>query len=424
MRVRISLFLMALLLSSQALYALDFTLSAGGGVQYTDNALKVADNEESDYETRLDGSFGLDHEGKSWLVNMDYRASYLEFADDTQSDSTEVNGIASVQYEQFDDVLFWNLSNSIRSIVSDRQDTDISDNRENRSISTFSPVLRMPLSRVDSLNTTVSYSKIAYEENNQQDSERLGGSVGWMHRFSRVDSLDLTGAYYDVSFDSALSEYEYYTARLTYASTLSKLSYSLVAGYNETQREIFEDTDGPYLNANFVYEDGFSQWELNLLQELTDTSRGNNNGNLTELGDSASASGRVDVYEVLSGELSYNTEAVCSVCVISLSVLASEESYEILPDDNRELSARVGFDYNFSRRSSLGVDAAYSDTTFTGNNPRADFNLQIYNIFFQRFLTRNFSMRLSSSFEKRDSDAASDKYEEIRGGISVSYEFL
>ena len=424
MRVTIPVVFMALLLSGQSLYALDFTISAGVGVQYTDNALKVADDEESDYETRLEGSLGLDHEGKSWLVDMAYQAAYLEYAEDTQSDSTEINGRASVQYEQFQDVLFWNASNSIRSIVSDRRDADISDNRENRSISTFSPELRIPVSRVDSLNTTLSYSRIAYEESNQQDSERLGGSVGWTHRFSRVDTLDITGAYDDVSFDSALNEYEYYTTRLTYASTLSRLSYSLVVGYNETQRDFFEDADGLYFNANFLYDNGASQLELNLLQELTDTSRGNNNDSLTDLGDSASASGFVDVYEVVSGELAYNSQAICSVCDVRLSVLVSEESYEILPDDSREISASVEFDYNFSRRSSLGMDVTYSDTAFTSNNPRADYDLQLYNMFFQRTITRNFSMRLSTSFEKRSSDAASDSYEEIRGGISVSYEFL
>jgi hypothetical protein len=301
---------------------------------------------------------------------------------------------------------------------------DTSDNRENRSITTFSPELRIPITRVDSFNTIASYSRTDYEDNSQQESERLGGSVGWSHRFSQIDLVDLTGAYYDVNFDESLSDYEYYTARLTYASTLSKLRYTLVAGYNEVQREVFEDTDGPYLNANFVYESGFSQWELNLLQELTDTSRGNNNGDITGLDDSASTSGRVDVYEVYTGELAYRTEALCSVCTLGLSALVSKEDYELLPDDNEEIGARVDLDYRLSTLSSVGVAMTYSDVSFTGNNPRNDFDLQRYTLLFQRSITRKFSMRLFASFEKRQSDVSFSKYEEIRGGVSVNYEFL
>lgn len=424
MKLRRVLFSIALLLQLvQSVHALEFSADAGIGVNYTDNSLKVADDEESDYETRLDGGFVLDHDGQSWLIDIDYRAAYIEYDRDTQSDSTQVDGDASVQYQQIDEVLFWNISNSVRSVITDKRLQDTSDNRENRSITTFSPELRLPITRVDSLNTVASYSRTDYEDNSQQESERLGGTVSWLHRFSQVDSLDLTGGYFDVNFDNSISDYEYYIARLSYASTLSKLSYTLVVGYNEVQREVFEDTDGPYLNANFVYKSGFSQWELNLLQELTDTSRGNNNGDISGLDDSSSTDGPVDVYEVYTGELAYSTEVLCGVCILRLSVLASKEDYEILPDDNEEIGARVRFDYRLSTLSSIGAAIAYADYSFTGNNPRVDYDLQRYELFFRRSMTRNFSVRLFTSFEKRESDVSFSEYEEIRGGVSVNYEF-
>ena len=425
MRASISFFVTALLLqSAQAAYAVELAVDAGVGTEYTDNSRKVANDTESDYETRLDGAFGLTHEGTSWFLDLDYRASYLDYADNTQSDSTQFNGDATIQYEQIDEVLFWNLSNSVRSVITDRALQDTSDNRENRWITTFSPELRLPITRVDSLNTAASYSRTDYEDSDQQASERLGAGVGWSHRLSEVDTLELSGSYFDVSFDDSVSDYEYYVGRLTYTSTLSRLNYRLVAGYNETQRDNFEDTNGPYLNANLVYQSGFSRWELNLLQELTDTSRGNNNEDITDLNDSTSTDGQVDVYEVYTGELAYTTEVICRVCVLRLSVLATKEDYEILPDDNEQLGARVGFDYNFSRRSSVGAAVVYTDYSFTGNNPRVDYGLQNYSVFFRHLITRNFSARLFAGYEKRDSDTSSQNYEETRGGVSVNYEFL
>jgi hypothetical protein len=406
------------------IYAFETELDAGLGVAYVDNSRKTSDNEESDYETFVDGALGLGHEGESWLLELDYRARYTEYDQNTQDDSTKLDGDTKIRYEQIDKALFWNFTNSIQNIKSDKQSQDIGENRENRSITRFYPELFMNLSKLDDLKATVSYTRVDYQDTSGQDSERVGGEATWAHKLSTTDAFGLQVVYDNVTFDNSLSDYEYLSARVGYQAVLARLNYDLAVGYNDVRRDEFEDADGLYIKADFIYDNDISQWQLSLLRDLTDTSIENANDRTTDLGDAGNAGDAVDIYETRSVQLEFTTVAVCERCNLKFSVYYEDEDYQILPDDNQELGAVVGFGYRLSRLSSINLNARFQDFSFDNNVAGEDYTVQRYNVNYDRTIFRDFTLGAFFSFEKRDSDRKVATYDAYRVGLALSYSFL
>ncbi|EAW30031.1 hypothetical protein GP2143_01260 [marine gamma proteobacterium HTCC2143] len=416
--------LAVLVLSLPALQvsALETTIDLGAGLEHTSNSLKSSTSERSELEQKILAGFGLNHQGGSVVAEIDYRAEFTAYDKDTQSDETAITGDASIVYEQIDQQLYWTLENSRRNVVRDRALTNIEENREDRSITTISPELILRLSAADAINMRLSYSDISYDDDDQQDSNRAGASASWQRSLSKVDTVSLNIDYQDVSFDTGNNDYEYYRATIGYSAALSRLSYSINIGYNESQRES-GNTNGNYFQAESSYQDGSSNWRLSALQELTDTSMGDGNGDFTGLSDFNSSSLEVDVFERTNVELEYNNSALCGACLFSAAVLFTAEDYEELNDDTDEVAFRTSLSYQISRLLSLRGLLGYRDISFKNDNARDDYSIVNAGFSVNQSLTRQFSMVYSLAYEERDSSVASGDYDEWRGGIRIAYVF-
>ena len=413
---------LALLIVSNPLSALERSIGLGAELEHSDNSLKTNENERSELEQRVTADVRLEHEGESIVADVNYDAVYIDFDKDTQDDETSVVGNASIIYEQIDNQLFWTLENSRRNVVRDRALADVQSNREDNSISSISPRLILRPTAVDSIDTRLGYSRIDYEDSGEQDSERLSAGVSWQRRLTKVDTVSLNISYQDISFDLGADDYEYYLASVEYSARLSRLNYSVAVGYNESQRDS-GDADGGYLDVEADYTSGASRWSLQLLHELTDTSRGNNNSDFTGLGDFSSSGGQVDVFERSNLELGYANSAVCDACTFDASLWYQEEDYKNLDNDNNELAARISLSYRYSRLLTVRGNIGYRDLSFEGANPRNDYDISYYGLNLSQTITRNFSISYQLRFEELSSSANDDNYEELRGGISIRYQF-
>lgn len=414
--------LLALSLSSLQVSALETTIDLGAGLEHTSNALKSATSEQSELEQNVIAGVGLNHQGASVVAEIDYRVEFTAFDKGTQNDETAITGDASIVYEQIDQQLYWTLENSRRNLVSDRSLTNIQSNREDRSISTISPELILRPSAADALYTRLSYSDIRYDSSDQQDSTSTGASLSWQRNLSKVDIASLSLNYQDVSFDSGFNDYEYYRATIGYSAALSRLSYDIALGYNESQRDS-GNISGGYFQAGATYQDGSSGWRMSVLRELTDTSRGNNNGDFTGLDEFGSSALEVDVFERTNVELEYNNSAVCAACVFSAAVLLDSEDYEELDNDTDEYAFRTSLTYQLSRLLSLRGQLGYRDVGFKNNAIRDDYTITNAGFSVNQAVTRQFSIVYSLAYEERDSRAASGDYDELRGGVRVAYLF-
>lgn len=410
------------LVCSGQVYSLDTSLAARLGAEHTDNANLTSDGERSEFEQRAAVDLGLTHEGSEIQADISYQASKTKFDKGTQEDSTTFVGDASVIYEQIEKTLIWSLSNTRRNVIKDQSLNDLQDNREDRSISTGEVTFILRPSGVDSLETSLDYSDVSYEDSEQQDSDRSGASLAWRRNLSKVDSMSITGSFQDVGFENDANDYEYYSAGVGYSAALSKLSYDIFIGYNEQDRDGDTLNGGSY-NANFNYTDSGSSWDLALLQRLTDTSRGNNNQSVSELGLTANAGATVDSYEITSAELKYSNSVLCGSCTLDVSFLAVEEDYNLLEDDNVELSLFTRLSYRFTARTNFSGSVRYRDLQFKGLNTRNDYDLVEYRLAMDQDLLKDLRLSLFVRLQEKSSDVVIEEFDEARGGLSLRYTF-
>ena len=411
-----------LAVSAAPLVAMEAKLSASIGGEHTDNSLQTDSGERSDFENKLGVILGLAHEGADVQTEINYQALRTHYTKDTQADNTEVNGNLDLTYEQIESALYWRFNNSIRNIVKDKAANDIAENRENRSNTTLSPELIVRLSDADQLRTNLSYNDIRYEDS-EQDSTRKGGGVQWFHLISAVDNVGLLLNYSDVTFDRDEDAYDYYQGFVNYSANLSKLTYSLSMGYNETQRGGTEDTGGNFVDAEFDYVSGPSSWGLVLSQELTDTSRGNDNQGFEQISSFQTTGSEIDIFELTAVRFSWANSGICGACILNTFVSFEMEDYETLADDSEELSADISFSYNLTRLSTVSFGLGYSDFSFDEENLRTDYQLLRVRVNYTQTITRDVSLRFFIANEGRDSDGGSSDYDELRGGVSINYDF-
>ena len=404
--------------TAQPALALDIKASASLQAEHSDNVTKRAENEQSDLKSTASAGIALNHAGEAVTLDLAYDANRIMYKQDTLDDETRVTGKASLVYEQIDNTLVWNLENSRKNVVKDKSLVDIENNREDRSISSIRPDLILRPSEVDTITTSISYVDIRYEDTDGQDSERLGGRLNWSHALSKVDSFGVGLNYDEVEFDQPLFDYDYYLYTINYQARLSKLAYSIALGVNESKRET-DDYDGQYLNISANYELSGSLLSLNLLQELTDTSRGSNNQGLNE---SSNAFELVDVFERRNAELVYQNQNLCSACTVDLALVYEEETYEILPRDNDELRAAAGLGYQWTRLISLGLDVSWQDVDFSQNSALS-YQGQSYKTSLNWQLLQELSLGFFVAYEEREYDLELRDYDELKGGVSLRYNF-
>jgi len=404
--------------------ALERSLNLTLGLEHSDNGEKAGFDEISDTEQQAGLDFSLMHEGKKIQAELDYNVTRNSYDNNTQDDNTDINGQLKLTYEPVEGTAFVRLDSSTQNIVSDKTAIDIADNRQNRTITTLSPEWILRPSQGDEVSLGLTYSDIKYEES-EQDSDRSGASIRWAHLLSKVDSLSGQLKYSDVQFDSTDQDYEYYQGYFNYTAALSKISYSIDVGYNETKRDNengLGNVSGGFFDATFSYSGASSTWILDVGRELTDTSRGNNNTGLEQFSDFQNANSTVDIYELTTARASWSIKRICTACTFRAYLSYEEEDYEFLPNDSEELSANVGFSYELNRFTILSLNTTYSDFSFAGGGGRSDdYNRVQSHIQLSRKFGRDLSVQLYARNEKRDSKEAFDDYEEFIGGVSLLY---
>ena len=411
-----------LVMASSVATAVDIEAVIGAGLEHTDNAFKESANQRSELEQYLTADFQLDYTGTSLTANLDYSSSFVSYDKDTEEDETVVVGNGFVEYEQIEQQLYWTLENNRSNVIKDKSLVDVQGNREDKSTTTIGSRFIARPSRADSISTGLKYSEISFEDSTLQDSDRATLSINWMRLLTKIDTLRLSGSYQDVNFDNNANEYEVYLLTIGYQVALSKLSYSVDVGANQAKRDQ-SDVDGGYFKLLANYNHGGSEFSLVALQELTDTARQDDEQGLDVFSDFDSISTEVDIFEITNLEVEYKNSLVCRSCEVRASFRYEAEDYETLANDSEELSFETDFNYSLTRLLSLNVSVGYREFSFTGGNPREDYDLMAYDLGLSQQLGQSISLSYFLGYEDRPSSGASKGYEEFRGGIGVKYRF-
>ena len=403
-------------------WALQTTFSAGGGVEHTDNAYKTDTNKVSELRQYLTANLGATHTEASVNVDANYNVTRYWYDKDTQTDRTITVGDAELIWNQIQNKLVWKLKNSVNEVVRDKTLVNIQNNRDSRSISEASGTYTVRPGQANTLSFTGNYTDISYKDTNAQDSERAGARVNFTHGLSPISNVSLGVSYEDVTRDGTLNDYEYSTATLGYGAQLSKLQYNIQLGYNQQNPEVGAQKNGFLIDARANYSYAGSVWSLVLLQELTDTSRGNNNFSVSTLS-SFSNTSVTDVYERSVIDLTYSNTNICGGCTWVVGALGESERYEVFDNDNDEYAIRTSLGYAYTREINISGRIEYRDVTFRGLNPAIDYYLETYSIKVGWNFIRDLTLSTTIAFENRTSDDGLTDYEELVGGISARYQF-
>lgn len=402
--------------------SLEITGGVSASAEHTDNALRSTVSPESELQKRAGATVNIQHEGQSVVVDTNYSAAYTSYDKGSQEDNTEVTGSASVVYEQIQSYLFWTVENTRRNVLADSQSVNLASNREDRSISSISPRLVLAPSSVDDISVSVSYVDVSYEESRQQNSERVAANLQWRHRLSVLDAISADLSFQDVAFEVSIFDYEYTLMTAGYEASLARLNYTIVAGYNQSKR-IDSDVGGNYFNFTANYSASSSSVGFEFLQELTDTSRQNNNGGITDFSDVNNLADEIDIIERSSLQVNYSYGGLCELCTLEASVSYEEEDYETQLSDGEEFLARLRFGYRFNRSVALNLSSALSDYTFEEAGDFDDYTLLEYGVLLSQNINQSLSMSYGVSSFERSSDNGTTDYDELRAVVSFNYSF-
>ncbi|MDX1634895.1 MAG: outer membrane beta-barrel protein [Marinobacter sp.] len=161
--------------------------------RYSDNAAKTHVDEQSDLETRVGLAINYATDPGQCNASLGGSLAYSYWLDDTfdPETSTDLGAQGTCQLAQG---LYWDLSDNLSDVRRTSQRPDTPDNRVRKNLFSTGPRYVLQLSRTDQLQLSAKYQNTEYEDDAQQDSERVIGSVAWNHLFSSTlnGGIDLT----------------------------------------------------------------------------------------------------------------------------------------------------------------------------------------------------------------------------------------
>lgn len=403
--------------------ALTTVVAGGAGVFHTDNSNLSANNPQDELESRVNVAVGATHAGAAVSADIAYRAERIDYDKETQANETVTTGDGTLSWQQIPGTLSWRVSNTIKDLVRDKSLANTQSNRESRSITRAGGTYNTLQTRPNVLSVSVDYVESDYEDTSDQSSERLGAVVSLTRQMTQVSSASLQFNYDDVSSDSGNYEYEYYNGAVRYSAQLARLNYQVQVGYNEQKFDTGQSKDGTSADINATYSDKGSTWSLVLLQNLTDTSIANYNQSVSGLNNSISNASSF-TYERTSAELTYSNAVICQNCNWNINTLYEQERYDGGQDDNDEWAVKTGLAYALTQRSTIGGSVEYREVEFDGSLLKPDYHEMRYNLNWSYSLTSKLSLNAIVSYLERESDDDLRSYDELRGGLSLGYQFL
>jgi putative beta-barrel porin BBP2 len=409
------------LLVAAAGHAVAATSSLSGGIdnRYSDNSRLVADNEESDLETRVNLNFGYLSDPGKCTSAVDMGLGYGYWLQDTVDPEVYTNGTLSGQCELAHG-LMWQASDRISQVTKDTRQADTRDNRTRKNVFRTGPVYTMQLTRVDQLQFSATYENTEFEEPEEPDSDRVTGTAAYNHSFSNTLQGGLSASAQRTELDTG-EELDRESVSVTASKAWATIRVSGSIGVNRLETRLGNQEvsdDGITGSLNLVREiNPTSTFTLNASRELTDQTSTlgfqfeDFNFNLTE-------TSAVEVTVVRAG---YNT-GFSDGSSFSTTLSASRSDY--VQTDNRE--ERIGIDLRYSRPVtellSWFTNAGFEHRRFEDEGSEDYLARLSAGLDYQ--LTARMDIRSAIGHQQKTSDVASREYDENWVSVSLNYQFF
>ena len=397
------------------------TNSLSGGIdnRFSDNARRDSSNEESDLETRVNLNFQHLSDPGQCTSLVDMGLGYGYWHDDAFDSEVYTRGMLRGQCELAKG-LSWEASDTISQVTRDTRAADTQDNLTRKNVFRTGPVYTLELTPVDQIQFSAAYENTEFEEPEEEDSERLTGTVAYNHSFSQTLQLGVSASAERTELDTGEElDRESVVGTFNKVWATTRVSGSLGVNRLETRLGTQElSTDGVTGTLNLVREiSPNSEFTLNANRRLTDQTStlgvqfGDFNFNLTQ-------STAVEVTVVRMG---YNNRFSDGSTFLG-TVSASRSDY--LQTGDREELTGIGARYSrpISELLSWFLDTAYQHQRFEDESAEDD--LASLSMGLDYLLTSRMDIRAAIGHRQKNSDIASREYQENWVAVSLNYQFF
>lgn len=390
----------------------------------SDNAFKSATNFLSERQDTYEAGLAGRYNNQYLSATAEYTGQDKRFAKGSQEDRSFLDGSSSLLLGSLSSPVDLQVKHSQRTLLSAPDDLNITTNQDEREIISVIPRIRKRITDADLLSLSADYSQIEYAKNELNNSTRTLGELSWLHSISRVSDIRFLAQQSDISFDNfEFADYRYSNSAIVYSTSLRKLSYSLMVGYNKSEREIGGDYSGSTYSFNASYKAPLHTFKLISGRSITDSSMGGGNVQSVNQNPNSDGAHRVDQIERTNTELSWSTEFICSKCSADISLHQNSDDYLVLGDEGRQQGGAFTFAYAFTKKSRLSYRISDMKQEFSGSLVGRDYTYQTQSVEYEFKFTDSLGFRAFYEREDRDSDSNQRTYIEEFVGAAVTYSF-
>ena len=404
-----------------------FDASLGTDLSYVQNANRstFAEDEIDELQIRSDLTLtGAYYGGIVSQARLNYQIYNDRFTNDSQENQTGANGEASVFIGEATDFYELGLTHSSQRQFVNPEGPDVTSNLADRRIFTALAALKTRSDLANFARAEISTTLVDHDDDfDSSDSSRDSLALSFTRKLNPLTNAGVNVSFFDVDFDTSnLSDYDYQRVSIFLSRNVRQTSYSLDIGQYKTKDFSGNTSNGPYLNASFNSKFSNLEFFSNIERDVTDSSIGDNNSNISDTPD---IDGRLNIQDQIEREylrIGIATEAFCSPCKTSLEWDRESQDYFNLTSENSETES-IFFRFQRTISSTLSIDVnlrqldySLTDTSITGSfeeqSARISLNFKNAN--------RRLFTSLYTEYLKRETDQESE-YESPSIGISLNY---
>ena len=390
----------------------------------SDNARKLENNKleerQDTYEFGLNGKYS----NQFLSATAEYTGQDQRFAEDSQEERKYVDGSSSIILGGAADLFDIELKHSRRTLLTAPDDLNITNNQDDREIVSAIPRIKKRITDADFLALSADFSRVDYKKNELNNSDRVSADFSWLRSVSKTSSVNLMLQQTDIEYKHFKdADYRYSSAALSYSTQLRKFSYSLTAGYNQSERDLGDEYSSPTYSFSAQYLASYHSFQLSANRAITDSSIGGGNITSVNLDPTDDGAYNVDQIERTSAELSWGTQVICVKCTFGISAYINQDEYLVLPDERQQQGASVSFGYSFSDRTSFSYRISKMEQDFDGMLSGKDYTYktQVAELSFD--ISSGLGLKVFFENEDRESDQNERTYVENFVGAAIFYSF-
>jgi hypothetical protein len=413
--------LLTMMMTGTSALAFQSSGSLDLGVRHTDNATLVNTNEISDDVVTTQVSGSIAENNGSLTGSATASLEHMNWLDNTFGNQDYLDLASSATWEQIRNRLTWGIHDYYSQSEIDNLAANTPDNIQNVNAFGVSANASFPVADRHQLHISPAFEDYRYDDTTD-DNQQVSLGATWAYQYRPTIGFSLNGSLVRVEYDNQPGfDYDSKSLNVGTSGSTARTVFSGSIGTTSVERDTLSDESGMSYSLNLKYTlTGRSSVVAHLASDLTDSSSvflgsfiDPTTGNISNI----QTSGDVVRNKIL--RVSYERDG--SVIGTTIWTEQRELDYQSTPNDRDVHDYGLRFGYQVNQKISTSLTGSYTKTNETSNN--VDLKDTTLGAGLGYRLSRKTSLNLDLTHQSRDSDVATDEYEELSVYAGIGYAF-